>query len=465
MMQTGMRPIIDLLITNGRIRTLNAKDLIHDPGAIAVDEGRIAAIGPQGEITSQFTARQTWDARGKLIMPGFINTHAHLFQTFLRGLGKDLPLVDWLKASVRSHTPYLQEEDCYLAALVGCMDAIRSGTTTLLDYMYVTYNPMFYLAVGRAFADLGIRGILGRGFSNVGKFPDGQPNRNCETVDEGLEKIDALRIQYQDHPMISIAIAPPSFWTIDRPGLAAVAEYSKEYELLVTLHTYETDDDEEFCLEKFGQRPYEILSDLGMLNPRFIGVHCVKLKSEDIDLLAQTGAGVSHNPAANMVLASGVAPIPELLARGVKVGLATDGASSNDSHSIIEAMKLAALLQKVHHLDASALGARDLVRMVTAMGAKVVGKEDEIGSLEAGKRADLVVLDMMKVNTVPAHDEIANLVYCGSGANVDSVVINGRFVLLEGRFTTVNEGAVVQCAVDRARLLIERASIGGGLIR
>ena len=198
-------------------------------------------------------------------------------------------------------------------------------------------------------------------------------------------------------------------------------------------------------------------SEVGLLNTNFFDLRRVKLDAQDIALIAEANASVSHNPAANMVLASGVSPIPELLARGVSVGLATDGAASNDSQSIIEAMKLAALMQKVHHLDASALGAKDVLGMATSLGAKAIHMQDKIGTLEPGKEADFIVLDMLKPNTTPCHEPISSLVYSGSTANVDSVVVNGKFILQEGRFTNVDEHAILQHAASRAGELLKRA--------
>jgi 5-methylthioadenosine/S-adenosylhomocysteine deaminase len=457
MNQVNDKAIVDGLLTHCRILTLDDVERVFDPGALAIQDGRIAALGPEQEIKSQFSSNNTWDAGGKLVLPGLINTHAHLFQIFLRGIGKDLPLMDWLSAAILPNTPQLEPEDCYLAAMVGCMEAVRTGTTTLLDYMYVTFNPEFTRAVVRAFSDLGIRGIIGRGISDHKTFPDGSYSHNYQSIENTLSSMDSLRTFCQDYPLVHAVLAPPALWRLTRECLIEIGRYSREHDILVTLHTSETTMSEKYTLENYGLRPFPFLSEIGLLNDKFLGVHCVKLDAQDIALIAEANASVSHNPAANMVLASGVSPIPELLARGVSVGLATDGAASNDSQSIIEAMKLSALLQKVHHLDASILGAKDVLRMATSLGAKAIHMQDKIGTLEPGKEADLIILDMLKPNTTPCHDPISSLVYSGSTANVDSVVVNGKFILQEGRFTNVDEDAILKRASSRARDLLERA--------
>jgi len=448
---------IDLMITNARIHTRDDKKTIINPGEIAIDQGRFLAVAEIGDLKQQYSPRRTWDAGGKVILPGFINSHNHLFQVCLRGLGRDLRLVEWVTRSVSPAIGYYDQETIYWSAMAGCVEAIRSGTTTMLDYMYAVVKPMLCDAVVQAMVDTGIRGILGRGISDLPEMPWGDRSKIYAPMETNLADIQRLMDKYRQHQRIKIALAPSVIWNMTPDGLKSCAEFARKNSLLVTMHSLETDDDDEFAINRHGKALLPLLDDIGFLDSNFLLVHGVHIREADIKLLKRHRVKISHNPVSNMILASGVAPIPQLRSAGIKVSLATDGAASNDSQSMIEVMKHTALLHKVHNLDPTMVSAQDVVQMATSEGSEALLMEKEIGSLEVGKWADLVVFDMDKPNTQPCHDDIAALVYSGSSVNVHSVMVEGKFILEGGSFTSVNEVEVIKQVAEHTRRLIARS--------
>ena len=362
--------IIDLLIIHAEIITMDSEDRLFKNGAIAVNNGQIVSVGEYEDLKNKYTGRQIWDANGKSIFPGFINTHTHLFQTLIKGLGKDLSFVDWLNNSVRCVMPHLDDEAIYLAAMIGCLEAVRTGTTTIVDNMYAQVRPNLSDEVIHAFEDLGIRGILARGMFDLKELPWGDTSIISEPIDLCLKNIDRLYARYKSHQLINIMLHPSAVWAMTEEGLIAAAEYSQENNLPITMHLLENNIDDEFCIEHYGKRTLPFLADIGFLSPSFIAVHGILLNSEDIKLFKQHQVKLSHNPVSNMILGTGIAPIPELLAQGIKVGLGTDGSASNDSQNLLEEMKITALLHKVNKLDASVMGAKEVLLMATRHGQK-----------------------------------------------------------------------------------------------
>jgi 5-methylthioadenosine/S-adenosylhomocysteine deaminase len=442
------RQPVDLLVTHAVMHTLGAEKRVFADGALAVHAGEIVAVGETADLERRFEALQIRNAKGLHLIPGLVNTHNHLFQVFARAKGKDLRFIDWVEGAVRPLINYLDEEACYLAAMIGCLEAIRSGTTTILDYMYVANRPGLCDGILRAFDEVGLRGILGRGFNTMKTMPWGSPSTSYEPVDSALADLARLQRIVKPNPRLSIALAPGVNWSMSAEGVAASVELQRQG-MLVTLHLQENELDDEYSLKMFGQRAVPFLADAGLLGPTFLAVHAVQMPPEDMALFIEHDVAVSHNPASNMILGSGVAKVTEMLASGLRVGLATDGAASNDSQNMIEAMKLAALLQKGFLRDTSALGAQQTLEMATRIGASAVGMGDLTGSLEAGKRADFVLLDMDRPNTFPVADFAAALVYAGEPGNVDSVAVDGEFIFDRGAFTRVDQGVLLRQAWEK----------------
>ena len=447
----------DLLITNARIWNASTQTFSLDAG-VAIHNGKILDIGKTQDLAGQYVVKETWNAGGKLLLPGFINTHCHLFQIFMRGLGKDLPFLNWVHQTVRLFMPLLDEETIYLAGMIGCLEAIRSGTTTLVDFMYANVRPGMADAILQAFNDCGIRGILAYGITDRKYLPGSTaPALTFDTVGNRIAEMERMRSEYQSHSRIGFMLAPGVIWGMTREGLAELALYAKSQKLAISMHLLETADDDEFSLSNYGLRTVPLLEETGILENDFLAVHAIQLQDEDIELFQRYHSKVSYNPVANMILGSGVAPIPELARGGIQMGLGTDGAASNDSQSIIEVMKSGVLLQKVHHHDPTALSAEKVFSMATSEGAATVSMEDQIGSLAPGKRADILAVNLDLPNTTPCYDPITSLVYSGNERNISAVFIEGRLLLKDGVFTCVNEPALINKTQEKGHTLFKAA--------
>lgn len=447
----------DLLITNASIWNASTQTFSLDTG-VAIHNGRILDIGKTQNLVGQYVVKETWNAGGKLLLPGFINTHCHLFQIFMRGLGKDLPFLNWVHQTVRLFMPLLDEDAIYLAGMIGCLEAIRSGTTTLVDFMYANVKPGMTDAILQAFNDCGIRGILAYGINDRKYLPGSTaPAFSFETVENRIAEMEQMRSDYQAHSRIRFMLAPGVIWGMTREGLVELAHYARSQKLAITMHLLETADDDEFSLANYGLRTVPLLEETGILENDFLAVHAIQLQDEDIELFKRYHSKVSYNPVANMILGSGVAPIPELARYGIQMGLGTDGAASNDSQSIIEVMKSGVLLQKVHHHDPAALSAKKVFSMATSEGAAAISMEDQIGSLAPGKRADILVVNLDLPNTTPCYDPITSLVYSGNEQNISAVFIEGRLLLEDGVFTCVDEPALINKTQEMGRALFKTA--------
>lgn len=446
---------VDLVITGGTVITQNAQREVIANGAVAVRGDSIVAVAPADEVGACYVARRRVDATGRYVFPGLINTHTHLFQTFMKGLGDGLSLYAWVESVTAPSTMAMTERDGYLSAVLGGLEALHSGTTTVLDYMYPLPTTGLYRSVARAFHDLGLRGVLARGLMDTGE-QHGLPAYLFHPVETALAEWDALVAELSTN-LITFALAPAITFGLSRAGLEALRRYATERGMLISLHTNETDDDDRATLADHGQRTVAFLEDMGFWGPDVLAVHCVKMRSEDIEIFARYDVKVSHNPVSNMYLGSGVAPILDMRRAGLTVGLATDGAASNNSQDMIEAMKCAALMHKLAHRDPAAIIAAEVLDMATIEGARAIGQGDRLGSLEPGKQADLFVFDPLRPKSAPVLDPVASVVYSGGEDSVVTTVVAGQVVLDEGQVTTVDETALLQECQSAAWALAKRA--------
>lgn len=444
---------VDLLIEHGHLVTVDEDDRQISDGLIAVRGGRIVALGACRDDRWRFRAPRVVNAAGKYVFPGFVNTHTHLFQVLLKGLGRDKPLIGWLQDHIRPVIPKLDEESCYLAAAAGCIEAIRSGTTTVLDYMYAHPRPGLSDAVISAFLDTGVRGILARGFTDRA-YGDETQRRLVEDVEDVLADAARLNDRYGDGDRVDVWLAPTAIWNLTERGLDETARFSRRHGVPVTMHLKETESDDESSLSRFGQRALPYLASRGFLDEKVLAVHCVHLDDQDVRILSEHGVKVSYNPASNMIMGSGIPPITRLLQAGVTVGLATDGAASNDGQDMVETLKLAALLQKVGTGNPAVISATRVLRMATIDGARALGKEREIGSLEVGKAADLFIYDPLKAKSAPVHDPVASLVFSSGESNIDTTVVGGRVIMEHGRIPGLDEEGLLRRLSDIAGRLI-----------
>jgi 5-methylthioadenosine/S-adenosylhomocysteine deaminase len=441
---------VDLLIRGGTLVTAGPDGLVLPDGAIAIRQDSILEIGPREQVAPHVSARRTIDARGMLIYPGLVDTHTHLYQTLLKGLGDDLPLMEWLDACTLPSIPHLTPRLCYVAAALGCIESLRSGCTTIFDYMVDHPDGEVYDAILQAFEDVGIQGILGRGLRD----------RQTEAVRIELASIedqlaDCVRLVDAYGPR-KVWLAPGATWAVEEHSLRAIRRLANERGLRMSLHTDEVVFDSDESLRRFGQRTVPFLERIGLLGPDVLHAHCVQLTEEDCEILARHGACVSYNPVSNMYLGSGVPPIPRLLELGVTVGLGADGAASNNSQDMLEALKIAALLPKVAWRDPAIFTASDAVRLATSGGAAALGRDD-FGALEPGKRADLFIFDPLHAKSIPVHDPVSTLVYASGEANVRTTIVGGKVVLDDRRIIGVDEQAILREAQSLAEQLSERA--------
>lgn len=449
---------VDLLIAHGLIVTQNRNRAVIPDGAVAIQGNKIVAVGSTPLLSQGYRARKVIKAQEKVIIPGLINTHTHLFQTFLKGLGDGMPLLSWIRNITTPSALNLTEQDCYLAAMLGCMESIRSGTTTVLDFMYSLPNPYLYDQIIRAFEDSGIRGILARGITEVGE-EYGLPTGMLQPAERALQDVDRLLSCYQGAAdgRIGIQIAVGIIWGMTKPGLEMVRQFADDNGVKLTMHLNETPVDNEHSLKSFGRHTFPFLADIGFLGPDVLAVHCVDLNDSDLSIIAGHEVKVSHNPVSNMYLGVGIAPLLEMIAQGITVGLATDGAASNNSQDMIEVMKCAALLQRVAAHDPSVLSAEQILRLATVGGAKATGLDDRVGSLEVGKEADLVIVDPYTPKAIPILEAQPTLVYSLGEENIDTVIVNGRIILEDGHFTALDEEDLLQKAQQAAVQLSLRA--------
>jgi len=423
---------VDLLVTGGTVVTMNARFRVIEDGAIAIRGDKILAIGPSVEIATRYTPARRILARGKLVLPGLINTHGHAPMVLFRGIANDLTLQDWLEKYIfPAEARNVTEEFVIWGTRLAALEMIRGGITTYADMYY------FEDAVARETKAAGMRGILGQTIIDF-------PVPDAKTPADGLVRAEEFLKRWKGDPLIRPAVAPHAIYTNSKETLQSAAELARRHKAPLLIHVAETKRELDDSLTKNGMTPVAYLDSIGLLGPNMLAAHCVWVNDADIALLARNQVGCAHNPSSNMLLASGVAPVPAMLAGGVRLGLGTDGpAGSNNDLDLMEEMDLAAKLQKVSRMDPQALEARQTLAMATIGGARALHMESEIGSLEVGKRADLIVLNLNSPHAVPMYDLYAQIVYSLKSSDVQTVVIGGKVVMHDRRVLTLNEAEII----------------------
>src|SRR6202521_3368321 len=428
----GKKEIADLLVSGATVVTMDADRRIIEDGAVAVKGDAIVALGPRLEIERKYAGTQVINARGKLMLPGFINGHTHVPMTLLRGLKDDVTLEEWLTKSIfPAEAKNVTEDFVRWGTRLAAAEQIRGGVTTFADMYY------FEDVVAEETKAAGMRGVLGESILDF-PAPDNKSNAAM------LDYTEKFLKHWQGDPLIHAAAAPHSIYTCSQRTLQDSAALARKYHAPILIHVGETKRELNDSREKNGTTPVQYLDKLGILGPDLVAAHCIFVDEADRKLLAQRQAGCVHNPSSNMMLASGVSPVPELRAAGVAVGLGTDGpAGSNNDLDLMEEMDLAAKLQKITRMDPRALGAKAVVEMATIEGAKALHMEKEIGSLETGKKADLILIGLDAPNAVPMYDVYSQLAYALKSSDVETVVIAGRVVMRDKKVLTVDEAAAI----------------------
>ena len=376
------------------------------------------------------------DATGKILLPGLINTHTHLSMTLFRGLADDLSLDSWLNDHIWPMEANLNGDYCYVGALLGAVELIKSGTTTFSD-MY------FYMEdVASAVDDAGIRAVLSYGMIDFG---DAEKREN--EIKENLDLFNSCNGMADGR--IKVFFGPHSPYTASEELLVKVRELADEYKMGIHIHVSETQKEINDISAEKGLRPFEYLDSIGFLGPDVLCAHCVWLSDEEIEIIKKHDVKISHNPCSNMKLASGIAPVKKLLDNDICVAIGTDGASSNNNLDIIEELKTASLLHKVSTLDPEALNSDEALAMGTIEGAKALGLDDEIGTIEVGKKADLILIDTNNANMIPDSSKLSsNIIYAANGFNVDTTICNGQILMENRQLTTLDEQDIYKKAKE-----------------
>ncbi len=437
-------PDIDLILHNASVVTMDAEERLLVSGAVAIDGDRIVGVGPLDKIRSQFQAASTVDLGGRTLIPGLVNAHTHVPMTLMRGLEDDRRLDVWLLGYMMPvEREFVTPEFVRLGTKLACAEMVRSGVTTFVDMYY------FEDAVAEATEQAGMRAICGQ---TILKFPA----PDAETWDDSLDAARAFIDRWKGHPLITPAIAPHAPYTCTADILHACVELACEFDVPLHTHLAETLQEVDAWRDEYEMPVIPWIKKQGLLEAKVIAAHCVHVDSGEIHTLEHAGAGVAHNPSSNMKLASGFAPVMEMLESGLRVGIGTDGASSNNDLDMFEEIRLASFIAKGITGDPTALPARKVFDMATRLGARAVHLGDEIGSIEVGKRADLVAVDLGTLHNLPAFrrdpDAVyARLVYSAKSTDVTDVMVNGQWLMRERELLTLDPEALLREAESYAR--------------
>jgi len=451
-------------LINVTLVTLDPGRRIIEDGALLLRGDRIEAIGTASELADRLSqSERTIDGRGMVAMPGFVNAHTHSFQSLLRGLADGMDLLGFLSNVVYPVTPVITHEEMQLGAAISALEAVKSGTTCLVDNHSADTSLAGTDGIVRTYADMGLRALVARGI----RLPTARarawhvPEHVFQfSLEEELEITRQLMESWRSEAngRVQVCPAPLTLFLAGPEELRAAKGLADEYDAPLHIHIAESQSEVETTMEDYGCREVELLDREGVLDHRFHVVHGIWLDELELDLLARSGAHVIHCPTSNMSLASGAAAVPDMLARGVNVALATDGIG-NHTHDMFVVMKSAPLLHRVQALQADALTAQQSLEMATLGGARALGLEDEIGSLELGKKADVILVDLFKPHLVPVHDIPTAIVHGARASDVDTVIVDGQIVMQGRTVMTVDEASILAAADDAGRDLVARAGL------
>lgn len=438
---------VDLFIVGGTIVTMDKDRRVIENGAVAIKNGKIVAVGTRAQVMRNRTARQTIDATGKVIIPGLINTHTHVPMSLFRGIADDLDLQDWLtKYIFPAEAKNVDEAFVRAGTRLGIAEMIRGGTTTYCDMYY------FEDAIADETKKAGMRGVLGETIIDF-------PVPDNKTWEAGLAYTERFIKKWQNDPLIVPAVAPHAPYTVSQEHLLQARDLSNRLKAPLIIHLAEANTETEFIQQKHkGMRPVEFVESIGFLTNRTIAAHVIQANDAELDLLKKHDVGVGHCPQSNMKLAAGTAPVPAMLRKGIRLGLGTDGAASNNDLSMWEEMDTAAKLHKLVSGDPKTLSAEQAFAMATIGGARALHMEDMIGSIEMGKQADIAIVDFDGLHQTPFYNVYSHLVYATKAEDVRTVIINGRVVMLDRRLLTLNENVIKRDANAYRRKIINSLS-------
>lgn len=422
---------IDTIIKGRYLLPMDEDLTIIKDGAVAIRGKKILDIDRAIDIEKEYQAEETIDAGNSIVMPGLINTHAHAAMTYFRGLADDKPLEDWWFNHIRpAEIKFVKPEFVKKATELACLEMIKSGTAI--------FNDMYYFSneIAQVCKLANIKVMLSDALIDF-------PAPSYKNIDEALDLFHNFYKKYKNDDLVKVSIQPHTIYTCGKETLLKTKEIADQFKIPIHIHVSETEVEVNNCLEEHGVSVVKYLDNLGILGNNVIAAHSVWLDDDDLEIYKKRDVKVSHCPTSNMKLASGIAPITEMLKHNIKVGLGTDGAASNNTLDLFSEMKTTALLGKVKKLDPTVVPAREVVKMATIEGAKVLGLDKEIGSLEAGKQADLITIDLDKPHLTPIYDPYSHLVYCVTAQDVQNVIINGKIVMRDRVALTLDEEKIL----------------------
>ncbi len=445
---------MQLLVSGGHVITMDdaRRSLEAD---IAIVDGRIAGLGARSDLVAQHgEPDEVLDASGRYVIPGLINAHTHTFQSALRGLGDGYGLSEWRTRLTQPAYMHLTAEDAYWFTLLGCLENLRSGVTTVVNFQAYPNDFEACRLVAKAFGESGLRGLLAKSFYASGARAGLLSDR--ESVMADLERVFA-ELNGSFEGRVRFCVGPPNPMRAPADWIQGVHEISARHESGLHIHIAEAPEDAQEARAHFGTSELAYLGSLGVVDSRFQAAHCVWIDPEDIPLMVRHGGNIVHNPVSNMYLGSGIADVPAMLAASVNVALGSDGPASNNNQDMFAAMKAASLLQKVAHVDAALIPPGVALEMATRNGARAAYLD--AGEITPGKLADLAILDLSGVHHQPLHRPASSIVYCGRPEDVESVVVNGRVVMRDRVISGVDEREVVAEAATRASRILRDAHL------
>ena len=425
----------DLILTGRFLLTMDGGQTLIEEGGVAIGGDTILAVGPAADLLAAHPEAEVIAEPHGLIMPGLVNVHTHAAMALFRGLADDLPLMQWLHDYIFPVEATLTGELVYQGTLLSVAEMIKSGTTSFCD-MY-----LFADDVARASAEAGIRAWVGEVLYDF-------PSPNYGELANGFAYTRDLMDRWRHHPLVSVTVDPHAVYTCSPDLLTRLGAMAEEEGALYVIHLSENEEEVRTCLERYGRRPVAHLEALGLLGPRVVADHCVMLTPEEIALLAERGVKVAHCPESNLTLASGIAPVVDMLAAGIVVGLGTDGSASNNDVDLFGEMNTAAKIHKVQRMDPTAMSATTTLHAATLGGTAVLGADRLVGSIEPGKKADCIVLDLDQPHLTPMYHPVSHLVYAARGADVLHSVINGRVVMRNRQLLTLDEATILARATE-----------------
>jgi 5-methylthioadenosine/S-adenosylhomocysteine deaminase len=437
----------DFIICGDYVLTMNEKLEVIRDGAVAVHGQNILDIGKSGDIKRKYPGSRTISGDNRVLLPGFVNTHSHAAMVFFRGLADDLPLKEWLEKHIwPAEARWLSHEFVYDATELACLEMIRAGITT--------YNDMYFFgdSTARATKALGMRAMLGAGIIDF-------PTMVASTLDEYLSNAERFIGNWKGDDLIYPCIAPHGTHTCGPETLRRAKKLAERLDVKLHMHLSETRWEVEDIISKHGRRPVEYLDSIGFLDDRLIAAHCVHLDDAEIELLSKRSVSVAHCIESNLKLASGIAPVPQMIKSGIKVTLGTDGAASNNDQNILSEMSTAAKLHKAMANDPTVLDSKTALLMATRWGAEALGLGNKTGSLEKGKSADIITIDLRKPHLSPIYDVYSHIVYSAMASDVDTVIVGGNELIRSGQHSSADEEAIMQKATEwRAKIAAHNSS-------